>query len=119
MCLLIPNVLITGQQELPQQCNEGIDINSAISAALEKQNALLRKYAEEKEDEISNLEREIAQMKNADNGTLFHPPAFNSFDSWICVLRNNRSQFPHASNCQIFCVCTVCTVVIQAVDCLS
>lgn len=54
-----------------EQLDEDSSTHSAIDAALEEQNVLLQGIVKEKDDEISELQREIARLQAGEDGMLF------------------------------------------------
>lgn len=60
--------LIAGQQEQWVPDDQGPSVQSAIGEALEEQNTLLRQIVEEKEYEITDLVKELDQLKTKETG---------------------------------------------------
>lgn len=61
--------LMKDQHERELKVTGDVDTQAATIVALEEQNGLLRQLVEEKEDEISNLEKKMAAMEAAGHGT--------------------------------------------------
>lgn len=61
-------VLPAGQLQLQGSCDEGPSTQFATEAAMKDQNHLLKRVVEEKEFEITELERKIARMETIDTG---------------------------------------------------
>lgn len=60
--------LLADHNKLKKKFEEQHSTQSAIGAALEKQNALLRKRVEDREDEITELERKLALWESGEHG---------------------------------------------------
>lgn len=66
------------QLQVQEHLDEGSSIQSAIGAALEKRNALLRQMVEDQEDKITELEHKIAQLESGETGIHFSIQSFTS-----------------------------------------
>lgn len=62
--------LLQDQRTLKEKYEVSQETQSALVAALEKQNGLLRQMVEEKEDEVTELEHRITAMESRTNGML-------------------------------------------------
>lgn len=64
--------LVKDKHERESGAQPDPSIQAATIAALEKQNGLLRQIVEEREDEISFLEKKIEEMEATNHGTKIH-----------------------------------------------
>lgn len=94
MELLIWRLLVAGQQLLQKHLDiEGTSIQSAKGMTLEEQNISLRRTVEAKEDELTELEQEIARLKTGKTGICLLYYCFPCF-SFMFVLRHNIENTP-------------------------
>lgn len=96
--------LITQQQKLQEKYEGEQCMESAMIAALEKQNGLLRQIVQEREDEISDLEHTIAGMKATGSGDDFTTP-LSSYIYFMIVVSASFTVQSYTS--------TVCATLLQ------